>query len=40
MGEVYEAKDAVNHGVAEGDESIDTAPTSSVDQKLGKLREI
>lgn len=35
--EVDQLKDAVNHGVAEGDESVDTSQADTVDEMLNEF---
>ncbi len=40
VGEVDEAQDAVDHGVADGDEGVETAQGQAVDQLLQEGEEI
>src|SRR4029077_11225434 len=37
MGEIDHADDAVDHGVADGDQAVDRAEHQAVDQLLGKI---
>jgi len=40
VGEIYEAQNSVDHGVADGNEAVQASQRDAVDQLLGKYRGV